>query len=151
MPDAGCRMPDAGCRMPDAGCRMLDAGCWMPGKISEHPASIAFKKMKFRREPRRGDKIIAQGKRESAPPWVGGAKGYQAPEGRQKLGALLACFLSPLSGLGHIFRHAPQGGALSRLPWAIILSPLRGFSTHFFFLDAIASFSEESFMSRATP
>jgi hypothetical protein len=26
--------------------------------------------MKFRREPRRGEKIIAQGKRVSAPPWA---------------------------------------------------------------------------------
>jgi hypothetical protein len=43
--------------------------------------AIAINKIKFRREPRRGDKIIAQGKRVSAQPWVGRIKSERAPEG----------------------------------------------------------------------
>ncbi len=52
---------------------MLDAGCWMLDARKETLASgiYSLQEKKCAPKPRRGDKIIAQGKRDSAPPWVG--------------------------------------------------------------------------------
>jgi hypothetical protein len=62
--------------------------------------AIALKKMKFRKEPRRGDQIIAQGPRASASPWVVCRKISLSPgRGERKFAAGSVELLPPLRGL----------------------------------------------------